>query len=99
MPCAGRCDEPVPVIDGDNVLVGTSADALESRATPLPPANPEHLEECVFAHIRERGRATIDGYRKTGGYEGLTAHLVMDWGLGGGRFRGAIFPGEMPPLP
>jgi len=34
-----------------------------------------------------------------GAYEGLGAIVIMDWGLGGGRFRGAIFPGEMPPLP
>jgi len=34
-----------------------------------------------------------------GAYEGLTAYLVLDWSLGGGRFRGAIFPGEMPPQP
>ena len=34
-----------------------------------------------------------------GDYAGLSAYLIMDFGLGGGRFRGAIFPGEMPPLP
>jgi hypothetical protein len=34
-----------------------------------------------------------------GDYEGLSAFLILDFGLGGGRFRGAIFPGEMPPTP
>jgi NADH-quinone oxidoreductase subunit F len=80
MPCAGRCDEPVPVLVGDRVFVGapsrgvsgaTSA-ALEERPTPLPPPNPlvqrGTFEECCFAHIRAPGRATLRGYRATGGY-------------------------------
>jgi NADH-quinone oxidoreductase subunit F len=71
MPCAGRCDEPIPVLRGDELLVGLRAQDLESRASPLPPANPGGLEECCFAHIREKGRATLDGYRKSGGYVGL----------------------------
>ncbi len=75
MPCAGRCDEPVPVIDGDRVLVGTTLETLDSRASPLPPVNPDNLEECVFAHIRSPGRSTLDGYRATGGYEGLTSAI------------------------
>ncbi len=71
MPCAGRCDDPVPVLNGGSVLVGTSADALESRPSPVPPPNPGGTEECVFASIREPGRSTIEGYRRTGGYQGL----------------------------
>ena len=71
MPCAGRCDEPVPVLQGAQVLVGTSADALASGPTPLPPVNPGGIEECVFAEIREPGRATLEGYQRTGGYSGL----------------------------
>ena len=35
----------------------------------------------------------------TDGYEGPTAYLIVDWGCGGGRFRGAVFPGQKPPLP
>ncbi|MBI1928910.1 NAD(P)H-dependent oxidoreductase subunit E [Candidatus Poribacteria bacterium] len=71
MPCAGRCDDFVPVLKGHQVLIGTSPDALEAKPSPLPPPNPGGFEECVFAHIREPGRATIEGYRRTGGYEGL----------------------------
>ena len=71
MPCAGRCDDAVPVITGQCVSVGVTADALEERPSPLPVTNPGGLEECVFASIREPGRATLEGYRRTGGYEGL----------------------------
>lgn len=75
MACAGRCDEPIPVIWGDRVLVGTSKDALEERSTPLPVPNPGGYEECAFAHIRAEGRATLAGYQATGGYEGLQKAL------------------------
>ena len=34
-----------------------------------------------------------------GAYAGLTAYLVMTWSRSGANYRGAIFPGEMPPLP
>lgn len=71
MPCSGRCDEPVPVLRGNQTLVGTSASDLEYRDTPLPSPAPDGIEECVFAHIREPGRKTLTGYRKTGGYEAL----------------------------
>jgi len=72
MPCAGRCDEPVPVIQGDTVSVGVDTSALVRRPSPLPPPNPGGTGECVFSKIREPGRSTLDGYRATGGYEGLT---------------------------
>jgi NADH-quinone oxidoreductase subunit F len=71
MPCPGRCDDPVPVLKGDTILVGLSAETLTDAPAHLPPPNPEGLEECVFAAIREPDRATIAGYRRTGGYEGL----------------------------
>ena len=71
MPCAGRCDEPVPVLRGADVLIGSTADSLEARPSPRPAPNPGGLPECVFESIRESGRVTIDGYRRTGGYEGL----------------------------
>lgn len=71
MPCSGRCDEPVPVLRGAETLVGLSADTLEQRPSPLPPPNPGGVTECVFAYIREPGRATLEGYRATGGYSGL----------------------------
>jgi len=71
MPCAGRCDEPIPVLIGHEVLVGETASGLLAKPSPLPPLNPAGSEECVFAHIREPGRATLTGYRATGGYEAL----------------------------
>ncbi len=79
MACAGRCDEPVPVIRGDDVWVGSAADRLQRRTSPLPPPSPGYpgFEECVFAHLRRSDRATIAGYSQTGGYEGL-ARAVKD---------------------
>lgn len=76
MPCAGRCDEPVPVIRGESLLVGTSSDALVARPSPLPPQNPAGVEECVFASIRDPHRPGIAGYQKTGGYEALARAIL-----------------------
>ncbi len=76
MPCSGRCDSMIPVIKGDSVYTGVTADALEHTATPMPEPNPGGLEECVFAHIREPGRATLEGYRKTNGYAALEATVA-----------------------
>jgi NADH-quinone oxidoreductase subunit F len=75
MPCAGRCDDMIPVILGDRVLVGKTKETLEHRATPLPVPNPGGIDECIFASIREPGRATLDGYRRTGGYNALSKAL------------------------
>ncbi len=75
MPCPGRCDEPIPVLDRDQVLCGATVGDLAARPSPLPPAAPDGIEECVFAHIRSPGRATLDGYRATGGYSGLADAL------------------------
>lgn len=71
MPCAGRCDDFVPVLKGHCVSVGVSSRTLEARPPPLPPRNPGGIEECVFAEIRTPGRYSIEGYCRTGGYEGL----------------------------
>jgi NADH-quinone oxidoreductase subunit F len=72
MPCAGRCDEPIPVLRGHEYLVGATDGTLSAPPTPLPVPNPGGMEECVFHAIRAPGRATLDGYRRTGGYAGLT---------------------------
>jgi NADH-quinone oxidoreductase subunit F len=71
MPCAGRCDDFVPVLEGHKVFVGANSDTLAARPSPLPPPNPGGIEECVFASIRTPGRSNIEGYCRTGGYEGL----------------------------
>ena len=72
MPCAGRCDEPIPVLRGHEALVGRTDGTLTTRPTPLPPPNPGGIEECVFHAIREPDRATLAGYRRTHGYTALT---------------------------
>lgn len=71
MPCPGRCDEPVAVLRGDEVALGLSAGELTSTPSPLPAPNPGGLEECVFGSIREESRSSLDGYKKTGGYQAL----------------------------
>jgi NADH-quinone oxidoreductase subunit F len=76
MPCAGRCDEPIPVLIGHTQWVGDAAGQLVRAPTPLPPINPGGVIECVFAQIRQPGHNTLAGYRATGGYEGL-ARAVM----------------------
>ncbi len=75
MPCPGRCDEPVPVLHGGGVLTGRPGGALQSGPSPLPPEPPEGVRECVFAGIREAGRASLEGYRSQGGYEALAKAL------------------------
>ena len=72
MPCAGRCDDCVPVLKGHQVFVGKQADALSVQPSLLPPPYPGDGEECIFAEIREPERNTLSGYRRTGGYEALT---------------------------
>lgn len=76
MPCAGRCDEPIPVLMGERYLVGLPDGTLQEQPTPLPAPNPGGIEECVFADIRKPGRATLVGYRATGGYAGLTRAVM-----------------------
>jgi len=71
MPCAGRCDDCVPVLKGHQVFTGKQADTLSVQPTPLPPPYPGDSEECIFAEIREPDRRTLEGYQRTGGYEGL----------------------------
>jgi NADH-quinone oxidoreductase subunit F len=73
MACAGRCDDPVPVLLGHEIYVVKEPGQLERcSSSPLPPPNPGRAEECVFRHIRQPDRASLEGYRRTGGYEGLT---------------------------
>ena len=71
MPCAGRCDGPIPVIKDHQVLIGTSSADLTAIPSPLPGPNPGGYGECVFADIRAEGRATLAGYRQSGGYSAL----------------------------
>lgn len=75
MPCAGRCDDMIPVLIDNRAFVGLTRDTLVHRATPLPVPNPGGITECVFSKIREEGRATLAGYRAGGGYSGLEQSL------------------------
>lgn len=78
MPCAGRCDDPIPVLVGRESRRGSADGTLEAVPSPLPPAAPEGAQECVFGGIREPGRATLAGYRATGGYEALAKVVASD---------------------
>ena len=75
MPCPGRCDQPVPVLQGGTVLVGRPGGTLTSEPPLLPPPPPEGVEECVFSGIREPGRATMAGYGGGEGYRALQRAL------------------------
>jgi len=75
MPCSGRCDDPIPVLKGNETFVGDASGSLTRRPPPIPPDHPGKTAECVFAAIREPDRGTIDGYRRTGGYDALTRAL------------------------
>jgi NADH-quinone oxidoreductase subunit F len=77
MPCAGRCDESVPVLQGNTVRVGATAEQLTHKATPLPAPNPGGYEECVFADIRKPRRNTLYGYDLSHGYAGLIRAVAM----------------------
>jgi len=72
MPCAGRCDDPIPVLVGDRYMHGLPEGELKETPAPLPTGNPAGLEECCFSGIREEGRASLEVYRRGGGYDGLT---------------------------
>ncbi len=71
MACPGRCDLPVPVLRGDSVFEGRPGTGLDPSPSPLPPPPVEGVTECVFAEIRRPGRATLAGYRESGGYRAL----------------------------
>ena len=71
MPCAGRCDQPIPVLAGHRVFTAGEGMALAPLPSPLPAPNPGGYEECLFAHIRREGRHTLEGYQSTGGYRAL----------------------------
>ena len=77
MPCAGRCDGPIPVLKGHQVVIGNTTTDLTPTASPLPIANPGGYEECVFADIRAQNRATLAGYRQSEGYTALQQALAM----------------------
>ena len=71
MACAGRCDDPIPVLKGRRVLTGSVDGSLAESPSPLPAPNPGNAQECVFAKIREPNRAAISGYIRGGGYAAL----------------------------
>ncbi len=78
MACAGRCDDPIPVLQADRGLVGRPGDELQQVPSPLPPPNPAGIEECCLANVREPDRAACSGYVRTGGYAALAKARAME---------------------
>ena len=76
MPCAGRCEDPIPVLRGYEFLRGHRDGSLQAVAAPLPAPNPGGHEECCFRDIRRADRASLEGYRESGGYVGLTRAVM-----------------------
>lgn len=77
MPCAGRCDDPIPVLQGRAVWLGTAQGELAQRASRLPAPPVPGYTECIFDQIRTPGRSALEGYVRTGGYAGLRAALNL----------------------
>ncbi len=75
MPCSGRCDQPIPLLEGAHTLIADASGILRSEPSPLPVPNPGGRAECCFRQIRQPGRHTLAGYRALGGYSGLTRAL------------------------
>ncbi len=71
MPCAGRCDVPIPVLEGDHTRQGENIELAPAPDSPLPVVNPGGLAECVFEHIRKPGQATLEGYKSHDGFKAL----------------------------
>ena len=44
MPCAGGCDDPIPVLVGTGILVGSAAGTLELRMALLSGPKPDGME-------------------------------------------------------
>lgn len=75
MACAGRCDAPVPVLEGDHTRVLAGSGLTPAPQGPLPAPNPGGLPECVFEHIREPDQNQLRGYAARGGFEALNRAL------------------------
>ncbi|MGI8603861.1 MAG: NADH-ubiquinone oxidoreductase-F iron-sulfur binding region domain-containing protein [Verrucomicrobiales bacterium] len=76
MPCSGRCDEGgIPVLRGHTTYIGNWPQNLRAKPSELPVPNPGGFEECVFSQIRKPDRASLSGYLRTGGFEGLVNAL------------------------
>lgn len=77
MPCAGRCDDPIPVLKNGETWIARKDRAWKRSPSPLPPLPPPGVEECVFRLLRERSGKGLAGYRATGGYEALATALTL----------------------
>ncbi|MEE3233163.1 MAG: NADH-ubiquinone oxidoreductase-F iron-sulfur binding region domain-containing protein [Candidatus Latescibacterota bacterium] len=71
MPCAGRCDTPIPLILKDDVFTLSPSAQLLDQPSPVPLPNPGGIEECLFSKIRDPDRKTLEGYQNTNGYDAL----------------------------
>ncbi len=75
MPCAGRCDDPIPVLIGNRYLACQPGQSPRETPAPRPAPNPGGRDECCFAHLRSEEQARLTGYRANGGYRALERAL------------------------
>ena len=80
MPCAGRCDDPVPLLIGHETFVASGPfQTLQRRiSSPLPVPNPGGREECVFAEIRRAGAGEPGGLQGQRGLRSLGRKLSQE---------------------
>ena len=83
------------------ILVGSTPNRMQIESATYGLTNPGGSWLGTATACCAVGPVGIDTVVLTGvgGYEGLTAYLVLDWTKQPRLFQGVIFPGPMPPYP
>ena len=98
MPCAGRCDAPIPVIIEDDVFTLAASGQLTNQPSPIPRDNPAEIEECLFStdqyglktifpslNMRCTGCAALDlAYVGSGRLDGFFYNKINLWDIAAG---------------